>query len=158
MIAITAEAKALADAIAGALDRIHMFEHGGGLVLLAAGGLHNVNGVVLREIIRTNFVSKCIVNTATGVGIEYRPVEVGELVIRTLLTAPVRDGGLVGRVPMVQMEAPRQVVEEVAVVGTNPIEDAAGEATLARHAGAGGERTRQEMEKGAQRLAQLRNG
>jgi hypothetical protein len=48
----------------------------------------------LREIIRTNFATKHIINIATGVGIEFRPVEVSELVVRTLLTAPPRDGGL----------------------------------------------------------------
>jgi hypothetical protein len=158
-IAITAEARCLADAIVGALDRIDMFDDGGGrLVLVAGGGLHPVNGVVLREILRANFATKHIVNAATGLEVAFRPVEVSELVIRTLLTAPPRDGGLIGRVPMVQMEAPRQVAEEVAVMVANPIEDAAGKAALAKHAGAGGERTRQEMEKGEQRLAQLLNG
>jgi hypothetical protein len=157
-IAITAEAKAIADAIAGALDRIDIFEDGGRLVLLAGGGLHNVNAEVLRAILRANFATKHLVTAGGGLSVEYRPVEVSELVVRTLLTAPPRDGGLLGRVPMAQMEAPRQVEEAAPVVPSNPIEDAAGKAALARHAGAGGERTRGEIERGQQRLAQLRNG
>jgi hypothetical protein len=71
-IALTAEARAFADAIVGRLDRIDMFELDGALVLLAGGDLHNVNGQVLREIIRANFVSKGIVNAGTGLGVEYR--------------------------------------------------------------------------------------
>jgi hypothetical protein len=71
-----------------------------------------VNGAVLREIIRANCVRKCLVTTATGLKIEFRPVEAGELTIRTLLTAPPRDGGLLGRVPVAQVEAPRQEVAE----------------------------------------------
>jgi hypothetical protein len=118
-----------------------------------------VNAEVLREILRTNFATKHLVAAGAGLSVEYRPIEVSELVIRTLLTAPVQDGGLLGRVPPVQMEAPRQVVEEAApVVPSNPVEHAAGKAALAKHAGAGGERTRGEIERGQQRLAQLRSG
>ena len=155
-IALTAEANALADAIVGALDRIHLWELDGALVLLAGGDLHNVNAEVLREIVRANFVSKHIVMAGAGLGIEYRPVEVGELVVRTLLTAPVRDGGLVGRVPQAAMEAPRQSTEPVeAAVISNPIEDKAGKRALMKHAGAGGERTRQEIARGQQRSAEF---
>jgi hypothetical protein len=157
-LAITGEARTIADAIVGRLDRIDIFEANGQLVFLAQGGLHNVNAEVLREIIRTNFVSKCIVNAGTGLSKEYRPVEVGELVVRTLLTAPPRDGGLIGRVPMAAMEAPRQAVEEAAVVHSNPIEHAAGQRALAKHSGgASGERTQQEIARGRQRLAELQD-
>jgi hypothetical protein len=155
-IAITAEARALADAIVSALDRIHLFELDGALVLLAGGELHAVSGVVLREIVRANFVSKCLVNAGTGLGVEYRPVEVGELTVRTMLTAPPQQGGLVGRVPAAAMEAPRQVMEEVAV--GEGVEFEAGQRALARHAQQGDERLKEEIERGRQRLTELRNG
>jgi hypothetical protein len=158
-IAIANEARALADAIVGALDRIDIFDNGGGgLVLLAGGGLHNVNAEVLRAILRANFATKHIVNTATGLNVEYRPVEVSELVVRTLLTAPARDGGLLERVPAVQMEAPQQMIKEAAaaVVVTNPVEHAAGQAALAKHGAAAAERLREEMEAGARTLAKFR--
>ena len=57
-IAVTAQARTLADAIVARLDRIDLFELDGALVLLAGGELRNVNGEILREIIRTNFVTK----------------------------------------------------------------------------------------------------
>jgi hypothetical protein len=157
--AVANEARVLADAIVARLDVIDLFDDGQ-LILVAGGGLHHVNAEILREIIRTNFVSKCIVNTGTGLAIKYRPVEVSELVVRTLLTAPPHQGGLVGRVPPVMMEAPRQLAEPAeVVVPSNPVEHEAGQRALARHAGgASGERTRQEIERGKQRLAQLRNG
>jgi hypothetical protein len=79
------------------LDRIDLFDDNGQIVFLAQGGLHNVTGEVLRAIIRAHFASKHIVNVATGLGIEFRPVEPSELVVRTLLTAPPRDGGLIGK-------------------------------------------------------------
>jgi hypothetical protein len=160
-IALTAEARCLADAIVARLDRIDLFDDGGRLVLIAGGGLHNVNAEILREILRANFATKHIVNAATGLEVTFRPVEVSELVIRTLLTAPPQDGGLGGRVPLAMPE-PREMAAvpeaEPPQVPSNPIEDAAGKAALAKHAGAGGERTRGEIEKGQQRLAQLRNG
>jgi hypothetical protein len=57
------------------------------------------------------------------------------------------------------MEAPRQIVEEVAVVPSNPVEHEAGQRALARHAGgASAERLREEIERGQQRLKELRNG
>jgi hypothetical protein len=155
-IAITAEANAIAGAIAGALDRIDMFELDGRLVLLVDGELRNVNAAILREIIRTNFATKHLVQAGAGLGVEYRPVEVGELVIRTMLTAPPRDGGLVGRVPPVMMEAPRQVEEAAPVVMMDPVEFEAGQRALAKHTGAASsERTRQEIERGKQQLAEL---
>jgi hypothetical protein len=156
--AITNEARALADAITARLDCIDLFDDGGQLVLIAGGGLHNVNAQILREIIRTNFATKHIVMTGAGLAVEYRLVEVGELVIRTLLTAPPNQGGLVGRVPAMTMEPPRQVVEEAAAVVTNAAEDAAGRAALARHQQQGNERLREEIERGQQRLKELRNG
>jgi hypothetical protein len=160
-IALTAEAKALADAVVGALGRIDIFDDNGRIVFLAQGRLHPVNGVVLREIIRANFATKHLVTTGTGLSVEYRPVEVSELVIRMLLTAAPQDGGLIGRVPLAMPE-PREMAAvpeaEPPQVPSNPIEDAAGKAALAKHAGAGGERTRGEIEQGQRRLAQLRNG
>jgi hypothetical protein len=82
-------------------------------------------------------------------------VEVGELVIRGLLTAPVRDGGLIGRVPQAAMEAPRQAVEEVAVMVTNPVEHEAGQQALMKHA-AGNARLQEELQAGRQALAKYR--
>jgi hypothetical protein len=155
-IALTAEAKALADAIVARLDRIDMWELDGALVLLAGGELHNVNGVVLREILRANFATKHLVTAGVGLSVEYRPVEVSELVMRTLLTAPPADGGLLGRVPAVTMEAPRQAAVEEAMVITDPVEHAAGQAALMKHAGAGGQRLREELEAGRQALAKFR--
>jgi hypothetical protein len=167
--AITAEARCLADAIVARLDVIDLFELDGRLTLVAGGEPHNVNAEILREIIRANFASKHIVNARSpdqvrgGLAVEYRPVEVSEPVVRVLLTAAVRDGRLIGRVPMAAMEAPRQLAEPAEVaepaVISNPVEHAAGQRALARHAGgASGERTRLEVERGQQRLKELRNG
>jgi hypothetical protein len=99
--------------------------------------LHNVNGVVLREIIRANFATKHLVMAGAGLSVEYRPVEVGELTVRVLLTAPPADGGLVGR-----------------VVPSNPIEHEAGRKALARHADVGGARLKEEIAAGQRRLDQ----
>jgi hypothetical protein len=118
--------------------------------------LNNVGGELLRKVLRENFVSKCLVTTGAGLEIAYRPVEVSELVIRTLLTAPVRDGGLVGRIPQVVMEPPRQVSEETApAVIWNQVEYEAGQRALARHA-PGSERLREEIEAGQRALAKYR--
>jgi hypothetical protein len=69
--------------------------------------------------------------------------------------------GLSGRLPVVRMEdmaprGPQVETAEAAAVVTNPVEHAAGQAALAKHAGAGGERTRQEIARGQQRSAELR--
>jgi hypothetical protein len=156
--AITAEARALSDAIVARLDRIDLFEDEGRLKLLVNGEWQIVTGEVLRGIIRANCARKCLVTAGGRLGVEFRPVEPGELVVRTMLTAPPRDGGLIGRAPPAVMEPPRQLMEEVAAaVPSNPIEDAAGKRALAKYADAGSERTRQEIEQGKRRLAQFQN-
>jgi hypothetical protein len=158
-LALAREARALADAIVGALDRIDIFDDNGGLMFLARGGLHPVNAEVLRAILRANFASKHIVNVATGLEVEFRPVEPGELVIRTLLTAAPQDGGLLGRLPKVIVERPQadhtSAPEEVGVV-PDSVEAEAGRRALARHDGRS-ERLKEEMEAGARRLRQLQD-
>jgi hypothetical protein len=154
-IALTAEARCLADAIVARLDRIDMFELNGALVLLAGNELHGVNREVLREVVRANFATKHLVTAGAGLSVEFRPVEVSELVVRTLLTAPPQDGGLIGRVPAVMMEAPRQTAAEEVAMPSDPLEAARGAQVLARHAAAGDERTPQEIERGRQRAAEF---
>jgi hypothetical protein len=160
-IALTAEARWLADAIVGALDKIDLFEIDGALVLLADGGLTNVNGDLLRAIIRANFVGKCLVTTGTVLGVEFHPIEVSELVVWTLLTASPNEGGLLGRVPPVQVEAPRQSAEPAESPGQvvrspeTEIEIASGQKAAVKHAVAGGERLKLEVEQGQRRSAQF---
>jgi hypothetical protein len=155
-IAITAEARGLSDAIVARLDRIDLFEDEGRLKLLVNGGWQIVTGEVLRGIIRGNCAHKCLVTTATGLAVELRPVEPSELVIRTMLTAPPRDGGLLGRVPAAVIEPPRaQEVAAAAVPPMEGIEFEAGQRALAKHAERGKEQLRQEIEAGQRQLAKL---
>jgi hypothetical protein len=136
-LAATAEAKVLAGAIAGRLDRIDLFEMDGGFVLLAAGELRPVGGEALRGIIRSNFVTK---NLRIGAGgtVEkvFVPVEPSEGAIRQLLTAPVREGGLQGLLPPVIMAAPRQhePQQPVNLLPETRREVEQGRAVSARHA------------------------
>jgi hypothetical protein len=151
-IAITAEARVLADAIVARLDRIDLFEEG----LLVDGGLRNLNGELLRKVLRDNFATKHLVQRGSRLEVEHRPVETSELVIRTLLTAPPQDGGLtgrLGRLPKVQLEPPRQTAVQEPQVISNPIEHEAGQRALRRHADLGNERLREEIEAGQQALA-----
>jgi hypothetical protein len=161
--AITAQARCLADAIVARLDCIDIFDDGGQLVLVAGGAPHNVNGQMLRKVLRENFVTKHLVMAGAGLGIEYRPVEVGELTIRNLLTAPPNQGGLLGRVPPLEIKDLRQEAAPVEPQATSPFPEIqaeleSGAQQNARHAGgASGERTRLEVERGQQRLKELRN-
>jgi hypothetical protein len=157
-IAITNEARALSDAIVARLDRIDLFEDEGRLKLLINGGWQIVTGAMLRQVIGANCIRKCLVAGPAGLAVELRPVEPGELVVRTMLTAPPNEGGLLGRVPQAVLEQGRRepATPETAVLPSNPIEDAAGKKALARYADAEGERTRREIEKGQQRLAEFR--
>jgi hypothetical protein len=162
-IAITAEARTLADAIVARLDRIDMFEDEGRLKMLINGGWQIVTSEVLRGIIRANCARKHLIAGPTGLAVELRPVEPGELVVRTMLTAPPNEGGLLGRVPGAVLEQGRQVMEEVAAAAAvvlspeTEVEIAAGQRTSARYGGVEGERTRQEIKRGEQRLAELQN-
>jgi hypothetical protein len=146
---VTVEARLLAGAIAGALDRIDLFEMDGGFVLLADSDLRPVGGEVLRKVLRDNFVTKRL-HVAADDMVEkvYAPVEPSEAVIRQLLTAPAKEGGLQGLLPPVVMVQLRQVAEP----GERPLPDdhpevMQGRAVSARHAG-GNQRLLEEQEGG----------
>jgi hypothetical protein len=146
-IAVTAEARVLADAIAGALDRIDLFEVNGGLVLLIDDELAPVSNEIMRKVLRENFVTKQL-RIAAGGAVEkaYTPVEASEGVIRQMLTAPPKEGGLLGRLPQVQVTAaPQEVAEPQVLLPDDHPEVVAGRRAAARHAGMG---TQQEMEAG----------
>jgi hypothetical protein len=146
-IAVTAQAQVLANAVVNALDRIDLFEIDGGLVLLVDGDLRPVSNEILREVIRENFVTKQLRIAADGaVEKSYAPVEPAETAIRQMLTAPVKEGGLIGRLPPVQVTtAPQVAAEPQAGLPDDHPETIAGRRALARHAGIG---THQEIEAG----------
>jgi hypothetical protein len=147
----------LADAIAEAAD---LYEFDGRIVVLADGEPRIVTPAVLAEAIRANLVRKSLRNVGDAWERAFVPVEVGEMVLRLLLQDERH--GLLGRLPIVRSgdaipRGPQVETAEAAVVPLlEGVEFEAGRAALAKHAGAGGERTRGEIERGQQRLAQFR--
>jgi hypothetical protein len=83
--------------------------------------------------------------------VEYRSVAPNELTVRNLIRE-----SLPKRAPVVQPEVVKRPQEEPPQMPSNPIEYEAGQRGLAKHAAAGSERTRREIERGEQRLAELR--
>jgi hypothetical protein len=81
--------------------------------------------------------------------VERRPFVPTELMVRNLIRE-----SLPRRAPVVQAEAQPKPQEEPRVP-SNPIEAARGAQVAARYAEPGGERTRQEIERGQQRSAQF---
>jgi hypothetical protein len=161
--AVKNEALVLADAIVSALDVIDLFEHQGGLVLVANGEVRNVNSELLRWLIEASFVQKHVVRKLPGLGheVELRPVNSNEMSIRAMLTKEPREGGLIGRLPVLQIEMPQLEVaapqKQPLIVETAPAEHAAGRAAVARHANSD-ERRRLEIERGAQVVERYRQG
>jgi hypothetical protein len=154
--AVKAEALVLSDAIAGALDIIDLFEHDGGVVLVANGEVRNVSSELLRWLIEATFVEKRVVRTLLGLRheVELRPVSPSEMAVRAMLTKEPREGGLIGRVPVLQVETPQREVApppEKPLMVLNPAELEAGRRQVERYtAYASDERRRLEMERGAQ--------
>jgi hypothetical protein len=146
----------LASAIAEAAD---LFEFEGRTVLLVDGELRIVTPALLAEAIRSNLVRKSLRNVGTVEAPKweraYVPVEAGEGALRMLLQDEKH--GLIGRLPLVRMEdmTPREPQVEAAAIISNLAEHEAGQRALAKHAGAGGERTRQEIARGQQRSAEF---
>jgi hypothetical protein len=100
----------LASAVAEAAD---LYQEGGRVLGLVDGELGVMNTAVLAKVISENLVRKGIRNVGTVeqpvYEREYRGVEVGEIVLRMLLTD--ERYGLLGLLPVVRMEdlAPRGV-------------------------------------------------
>jgi hypothetical protein len=92
--AVKSEALALSDAIVGALDIIDLFQHEGGIVLVANGEVRNVNSELLPWLIEASFVEKHVVRKLLGLRheVEYRPVSPSEQAVRALLRAEPREG------------------------------------------------------------------
>jgi hypothetical protein len=157
--AVKNEALVLADAIVNALDVIDLFEHQGGLVLVASGELRPVNSELLRWIVEATFVTKHVVRKLPGLGheVELRPVNPNEMSIRAMLTKEPREGGLISRLPVLNVEtqgfaAPAAPVEKE--IASSPLPEVqaellAGARTSARYANAA-ERTRLEAQRGAE--------
>jgi hypothetical protein len=148
------EAVVLADAIVGALDILDLFQHEGSIVLVAGGEVRVVGGELLRWLIEATFVTKHVVRKLLGLKheVELRPVNPSEQAVRAMLTKEPREGGLSGRLPVLQVEEPRltaaPAAPEAPKFEPHPVEQAAGRAVVARHANSA-ERTKLETEQGA---------
>jgi hypothetical protein len=147
----------LANAIIEAAD---LFEFEGRIVMLVGEELHVVTPAILAGAIPSNLVRKSLRNVGTVEAPKWErafaPVEVGEAALRMLLQN--EKYGLPGRLSLLEaadVVSREPQVEEAAVAPSNSIEHEAGQRALAKHAGAAGERTRQEIEKGQRRAAQF---
>jgi hypothetical protein len=100
------EALALQSAICGALDVLDLFDEGGRVVLVANGELQAINAKYLRVILESLFATKAVVRKLPGLKyeVEYRPINPSEAAVRALLRADQRDGGLLGRLPVLVVE------------------------------------------------------
>jgi hypothetical protein len=105
-IALKNEALVLRDALVGALDVLDLFQSEGGIVLVARGEVRNIGSAELRWILQETFVAKRVVRKLPGLNneVEYRPVQPSELAVRALLTKDAREGGLLGCLPVLQIE------------------------------------------------------
>jgi hypothetical protein len=145
------EALVLRDAIRGALDIIDLFQHEGGIVLVANGEVRNVGSELLRWIIEATFVEKVVARKLLGSRheVEYRPVNPSEQAVRALLRAEAKEGGLLGQLPVLRVEEPQLTAAPVTAPEApkfepHPVEQAAGARQVARYANAG---ARLELEK-----------
>jgi hypothetical protein len=161
--AVQAQALCLSDAIAGALDRIPIFEHDGRPVLLVDGALRTVNSEVLRWTLEGYFVTPHLVQREGRLELEYRGVRPNEMVARSMLTAEPKQGGLLGKLPRLEIEQPRQQAappaepRPVVMDGSKEaVERARGQEVLARFTNPE-ERTRLEMARGAEVLAKYQS-
>jgi hypothetical protein len=156
-IALKNEALALREAIVGALDVLHLFDDGGRVVLIAKGELQAVNAEYLRMILESLFVTKHVVRKGLKYEVEFRPIQAGELAVRSLLTKDPKDGGLAGLLPVLNVEtqgfaAPVAAAEKEITSSPLPevqAEILAGRRTAARYADAGA-RTELEKARGAE--------
>jgi hypothetical protein len=102
----TALAGVLSEALAN--SSADLFNHDGRIMLLAKSALYPVNAEILHTLIQANLVIKGlrIVGSAEAPihEKEYRPVAASDIVVRTMLTAPVEKGGLAGRLPVAALE------------------------------------------------------
>jgi hypothetical protein len=164
-IALKNEALVLRDAICGALEVLDLFQHEGGIVLVARGEVRNVGSEQLRWIIQETFVEKRVVRKLPGLKyvVEYRPVNPSELAVRALLRADPMDGGLAGVLPVLNVEqgfatAAAPVEKEItSLLPDDHPEVLASRRTSARYADAA-ERTRLEGQRGAQVVEKHRQG
>jgi hypothetical protein len=119
--AVKNEALVLQDAILGSLDILDLFDDSGRVVLVANGELQAVNSEHLRMIIEELFVTKHVVRKGLRHEVEYQPVRPNEMAVRALLRAEPRDGGLIGRLPRLEVEQPQvQAPPEPAPVFMQP--------------------------------------
>jgi hypothetical protein len=64
----------------------------------------------MRWILAETFATKAVVQKGLGYEVEYRPVNPNEMAIRAMLTKEPRDGGLIGRLPRLEIEQPQAPV------------------------------------------------
>jgi hypothetical protein len=157
--AMKSEALVLREAICGALDILDLFQHEGGIVLVAKGELQVVNNDLLRWLIEATFVEKHVIRTLPGprYEVEYQLVRPSESAVRTLLTREASEGGLRAKLPVLQIEEPQLMVPPAAAPTAPGLPDdhpeaVAGRRTLARYADADKKREL-EMRRGAERVA-----
>jgi hypothetical protein len=106
---------------------------------------------LLRWLIEATFVEKRVVQTLPGLRheVELRPVSPSEMAVRAMLTKEPREGGLIGRLPVLQVEtqgfavAAPAAARQSAMMGDS-VECARGAEVVARRANAG---ARLELEK-----------
>jgi hypothetical protein len=148
----------LSTAIADALDKIPAFNRDGQPVLLIDGALRAVNNQMLAWVLEGYFATPHVVEREGRLALEYRGVRANEMVLRHMLTAEQKHGGLAGCLPPLVIEQPRTAVApEQPLVTTSCLPEVqreldAGAANVAKHADAG---ARLELEKarGAETLA-----
>jgi hypothetical protein len=157
--ATKAEALVLREAICGALDILHLFDEGGRTVLVAGGEVQPVNAESMRWIIAETFVEKHVIRKLPGLNyvVEFRPVNPSELAVRALLRADQRDGGLTGKLPMLEVEtqgfaAPVAAPPAAPGLPDDHPEVLAGRRTQARYANTGAQ-TELEKARGAEMVA-----
>ena len=137
------------DLAACILQAAHIFRMDGQLVWITDGRRVPVVRDVVVELCRRFVVTEHPVERDGKWIVERRPFVPTELMVRNLIRE-----SLPKRAPVVQPEAaPRP--QEKPQVPSNPIEAARGAQVLARYAEPGGGRLRQEIEKGAQRVAEF---
>ena len=159
------EALALQKAIIDSLDILHLFDEGERPVLVAGGEVRNIGSEQLRWIISETFVTKHVVRKLPGLKceVEHRPVYPSEMAVRALLTKEPNEGGLRGKLPVLEVEtqgftAPA-APEPPAALGLpdDPPEILAGRRTAARYADSDKKREL-EMKRGAEVVERYRRG
>jgi hypothetical protein len=156
---------ALRDAIVGALDIWDLFEGQGGIVLIANGAMHAINSEQMRWILTETFVTKHVVRKLLGLRyeVDYRAVNPSEMAVRALLRADSRDGGLIGYLPVLNIEEPLRapVPPEKQLATSSPLPEIqreldAGARQVARRSDAS--RREEELKRGAEVVEKYRRG